>query len=335
MPDGHANSIRIARHTDGLSAVFQASRALFDNPQAAGAAALIGGATRIVIAGSGRARDAAGFGGAVFAEIGYDTLAIHAGDLRAGESPYRPGDLVIGIDSESNAVASALRRAHNAGLHTIGVTTHGLTILDADVLLYLPVDAHEDTHADIAETIACCLALAWLAARVDPGAAVAGDLARTEANARSMAPECGRLVASLMFAPTNVQRVIFASRGNARWATRSLARQINQHAADALMPPAIAAELEDIDEGSWTLKPTDILVSLDPYEDTHTRRTMPDRRSKPVNGPQRSWEIGRAGSAGADLIALRSRSPAICALTAFVALSSALAAAEQPALLTS
>lgn len=332
-PSGHESSLSVSLSGDlsgWLNDTFRVAYETFDDPQTAGAAALISAATRIVLTGSGPSLDAAAFGTAVFSELGFDTATISAADLRYGEARYQPGDLVVGIDSDSSAVAGALRRARNAGLHTIGVTTRDLTIIDADVLLYVPTLSGQQ-RPGISSTLSCCLGLALLAARVEPGTAVAIDTARIERFSQAITSETGRLMASILFSSSADKRVIFAGRGAARWVSRAVAGHLNQLPARHAGPLAIAADLDDVDEGFWAFRPADILVRIDPYDRKPLRQFLAARATTSIS-PHRTWSLSRQRGPNSESIHIPATSPAIASLIAFVALSASLETAGQSAL---
>ena len=302
-----------------LSDAFGAAFDVFNDPQLAAAATLLGAAERIIFTGSGPGLDAAACGATAFAESGFEALSCHAGDLTQGSLAFQPGDLVVGIDSDSAAVAGAMRRARNAGLHTVGITTRDLTIIDADVLLYLPAEPVRHGLAP-ASVLACCLTIALIAARLEPETALATEVARIERYAHRVTSASGRLMASILFSPRGDQRIIFAGKGSANWAARSIAQQLNRTAGRHSAPFTVHADLHDIEEGFWSLDPADLLVAIDPYDHPPARQ-RPAASADSATAPQRTWSFTRRAPKSPQIIHLPGQSPALGALLAYTALT--------------
>jgi DNA-binding MurR/RpiR family transcriptional regulator len=288
----------------------------------ASAAALFGAAERIVFTGSGPGVVVAASGASIFAELGFDAHCRHAGDLTTGSLRFQPGDLVVGVDSECAVVASALRRAHNAGLHTVGMTTRDLTIIDADVLLFVPAQ-HSAGGLEQTAVLACCLALALLAARLDTGTVLAAEVAKIERNAHSVTSASGRMLANYLFGPMGEMRIVFAGRGASSWVAAAIVQRLNQRAGRQVAPLAAQADLHDIEAGDWIFEPADMLVEIDPYERS-TSWPRPPLRSGDALAPHRIWSFTRRPPKTSQVIHLPARSPALGALIAYTALATLL-----------
>jgi hypothetical protein len=306
-----------------LNDAFSVAYALYDDSKMASAAALIHGAERLMIVGSGPGLPVAEFASVVFAEAGFETLSAHAGDLTTGSLRLQPGDLIIGIDSDSFTVASALRRAKNSGLHTLGVTTRDLTVIDADVLLYVPSAQPQNRGLSLQSVLATCLAMALLAARLAPESSVAADVGKIEGIAHRVTSDSGHLMASILFSPVNSTRVVLAGRGAAKWVARAIARHINQGQPGYSIPPAIHIDLEDIVDGFWTFDHADILIQIDPYEKPAAQQRAPYSSVSDIR-PHRMWTYSCSATKSPDVVQLPTRSPALGTLIVFTALSTLL-----------
>lgn len=305
-----------------ISDAFDAAYEVFDSPQMASAAALIGASSRIIVTASGSGVDAAAFGASVFAESGFEAFCRHAGELRAGGFQFQPGDVLIGIDTDSFSVASAMRRARNSGLHAIGVTNRELTIVDGDVLLYLPGDTMFPEMAG-PSILACCMALALLAARLEPGTALASDIASVERAAHTATSEAGRLMASIIFGASSGERIIFAGRGTARWVSSAMARELNNRRAIF----AIDADLDDVTDGVWNFDPADMLVRIDPYGDEQIANSQIHGSAK--SSPHQVWTFTPQPARSRSIIHIpTTRSPALGTLVAYTALAALLEFAD-------
>ena len=222
----------------------------------AAATAVIGAADRLILTGIGEGFLVAASGVAGFIEIGIDCLAAHAGDLQSGAAPIRPGDVVVGIDTNQQVVAGALRGARRAGLHTVAITTRELTILDADVLVHVPhAKPSNDTARQIEHTFAMILSLATLAARLEPNTQLASDVTTIW---RSVSTLANRLSADAALDREFVQgydRIVFATGGYSAWIAGIVATYTSEHVA--------AIHAVDADAGLWRSGRSDYVVRLD------------------------------------------------------------------------
>ena len=301
-----------------LTPAFQSVAKASADPRMASAAALAIAAPRIVLTGSGPGADPAAFAATLFRELGFDATYAHSGDIRSGVRGLQPGDLVIGIDTDTTTVAAALRRARASGIRTLGVTTRELTLLDADTLLYIP--AGPDRHrSPISTRFAMSLALASLAARLVPESPVAGSLGQIEQRLNRIMSGCGRLVASVLFGSTGNRRVVFAGQGAAAWAARSLTTQLNRVGLQSALPHAVVAAYQDVVDGWWRFDRSDTLVLIDPYKDASP---LPRHASDDELHPHRTWRLQNRKPASQDDIQIPGNSPALASLIAFVAIAS-------------
>ena len=289
-----------------------------DDPRFAAATALAGGADRLVITSSGPGFDAASFGATAFSESGFDAVAIHAGDLVSATGRFRPHDVLIGIDSESASVAGALRRARRSGVHTIGLTTRGLTILDADVLVQ--VAALDDAGHDAGPaTLVYSLALGLMAARLEPDTPLASEIKTFPRMLAGISARCADLGSALTATRSSHGRLVLAGRGDSLWAVNGLARGLNMTLANEGGFAALATHLNDIEDGLWSFSAHDMLIEIDPQEPVRQHRA--DDRSHAATRPLRHWSFSAQPSKLPGSVKLPVSSPALASLLAFSALS--------------
>ena len=307
-----ATSLAEANWTES---VFRSVSAASTDIRLAPAAALVNAASRLVLTGSGPGIDLAGFGATIFAELGFETIDAHSGDIRSGLFGLQPGDLIIGFDSDNSTVAGALRKARASGLRTMGVTSQDLTVLDADVLLFTPPGRHRSTTSI---GLAMSLGLASLAARLAPASSIARDFDRLDQRLNRIMSDCGRLAASVLFGSTGDRRVVFAGHGASAWVAQSLARRLNRSRPASPLPHAVAAAYQDVIDGWWRFDRSDTLIAIDPYEETD--HAFQHAGNEPYH-PHRMWRLQRRKPASPDDIQIAADSPALASLMAFTAIA--------------
>lgn len=303
-----------SRYDDACRAGIRAS----DDSRFAGATALAGGADRLILTGSGPGFDAASFGASAFSESGFDAVAVHSGELVSASGRFLPRDVLIGIDSESASVAGALRKAGRSGIHTVGLTTRGLTIIDADVLVQV-APADDAGLEDGPATLAYSLALGIMAARLEPDTPLAREVKTLPQLLPGLAMHNAELISDLAVTQSNHGRLILAGRGDSTWVVNGLARQLNTMPASENCVATIAAHLTDIEDGLWSISKNDMLIEIDPYEPV--RQNKPEHRSSVQVRPFRRWSFSKRRSTSPESIKLPAGSPSLAALLAFSALS--------------
>ncbi|MEZ4520436.1 MAG: hypothetical protein R3A46_02170 [Thermomicrobiales bacterium] len=304
---------------DALASACGAGYRIFDDPRLSAAVTLVGGANQVTLTGTGDGFAVADFGAVAFREIGVSASAVHAGDLATTTNAPRPGDTLIGIDSDSRIVARALRRARHAGVHTVCLTTRDLTIVDADVILSVPAPL-TDAGMDIAGTVACGLTLALTAARLEPETTLAGEVGNLEKSVRRVVHDAQPLSTPLTQALAGGPRLFFSGQGTSSWVAEGLARRLMNGRATSSRATIVAVAQAEIDEGLWSFAASDILIEIDPEQ--HPPGPV-DRRipGTPSARPENSWSLGRRRNQSSYAIHLPAASAAMRSLIAFVALT--------------
>lgn len=302
------------------SAACKAAFSAFDDPRFVAATAVAGGANRLILSAGGLGFDAVQCGATAFSEIGFDAVAIHAGDMAQSTRLFQPDDVVVGIDSDSPSVASALRAARRAGLKTIGITTRGLTIIDADALVPIPIPTTSKDHADEALVLAHGLALALMAARIEPEAALAREIGNIAETIRAVSRASAGIALDLSEVVSDGSRLVFSRRNEANWVVSALARRWNLHHAPGLATTAIAVHAVDIEDGVWTMMRDDVLIDVDVRDRRSDTSGSPPQRDRTPR-PRRFWTFTRQSSTQPGHIKLPGKSAALAALAAFASLS--------------
>lgn len=225
------------------------------------AAALVTGARRVRLAGSGHCAAVADVGAYLLRSIGIDARSTHAFDIATYPPGFDASDLLIAVSSgEDRSYASrAVQRASHAGLPSIAIVAPAGRISNATVTLQ--VGSEEESLTGLSILPAGIAAIGAIAARIEPRSALAESLpalpeaVRVTLASRDVAAE----VRSLLAAPTRRSLVVAAG------PSMPLARSAALAFAETGGILAGAYHLEDAMLGGiGVLKREDLIVQLAP-----------------------------------------------------------------------
>lgn len=163
------------------------------------AMAIVAGARRVRLTGTGFSYYAALAGEWMFRDIGVKALVSNAYDLSQFTSGFEPGDVLIGVsNSGDDDTVASLQRAAQSGLKTIAVVSQGVSVPDVDVKIETgPGDG--SATVTLGSTSAMAV-LAAVAARFEPRSELASAVPTLPESIRAMLPsrETARQVAAAL-----------------------------------------------------------------------------------------------------------------------------------------
>ena len=225
------------------------------------AAALVGAARRVRLAGAGYSASAAEAGGHLLRAVGIDARASHAFDLAVYPPGFDASDLLIAIASgdDRSYASRAVQRANHAGLSSIAVVTQLAPISNATITIQ--IGREEMTPTDLTRMPALIAALAAIAARFEPRAPLAELLPRLGELVRAILPsrDVALGVAGALADPE--RRVLLVAAGPAMSIARATALALAEVGGLLVM----AQHVEDaILGGLRVLRPGDVVVQVAP-----------------------------------------------------------------------
>lgn len=238
-------------------AVSQAITTNIDKLRAA--MAIVAGARRVRLTGTGASFHAAQVGEHMLRAIGVNASATNAFDLAIYPTGFEPGDALIVVSHGGTTRYSiqALRRARQSGLQTIVITGTGAAEVEADVSI--GTVAQETSGTPSASTTAAMAVIAAIAARFEPHSDLASAVPTIPESVRSMLPsrQTALQVAEVVAQPQ--RRTIIAGTGGLDPVAHlgALLLKIAAH------QPIEGMHIEDVIHGGLhALHPEDVIIQL-------------------------------------------------------------------------
>lgn len=152
------------------------------------AMAIVAGARRVRLTGSGASFHAAEIGEHLLRAIGVHATATNAFDLASFPTGFEPGDAVIVIShsGETRYARQALSRAAQSGLKTIVITAEESPLTTADVVI--GTMQREESGTASASTTTALAVIAAIAARFEPHSELASAVPTVPESMRAMLP---------------------------------------------------------------------------------------------------------------------------------------------------
>ena len=177
------------------------------------AMAVVAGARRVRLTGSGASYFAAQVGEHMLRAIGVNATATNAFDLTSYPTGFEPGDAVVIISHSGTTryAVQALQRAGQSGLKTIAITGAGVAMSGADISI---ATVEQDTSGTpAASTTAAMAIIAAIAARFEPHSDLASAVPTIPETMRSMLPSRQTALQVAEIASENERRVLIVGAG--------------------------------------------------------------------------------------------------------------------------
>jgi glutamine---fructose-6-phosphate transaminase (isomerizing) len=233
------------------------------------AMAIVAGARRVRLTGSGASFHAAEIGEHLLRAIGVHATATNAFDLASFPTGFEPGDAVIVVSHSgvTRYARQALSRATQSGLKTIVITAEDSPLTSGDVVI--GTMQRETSGTASASTTTALAVIAAIAARFEPHSELASAVPTIPESVRSMLPSRQTALQVAEIAAESNRRTLILGAGG----LAPLAR------LGALMAKVTSYQVIEgmhIEEGIYggiqTLQPDDLIIHLagqDPAEGRH------------------------------------------------------------------
>ena len=233
------------------------------------AMAIVAGARRVRLTGTGASFYAAQVGEHMLRAIGVNASATNAFDLASYPTGFEPGDAVIVLSQSGTTryAVQALQRATQSGLKTIAITSNESPMSGADVVIgTVPA---ETSGVPSASTTAAMAVIAAIAGRFEPHSDLAAAVPTIPESVRSMLPSRQTALQVAEIVAENHRRTLIAGAGGLTPVAR----------LGALLTKATSYQViegmhieEAIYGGLQALQPDDLVIHLaaeGPAEERH------------------------------------------------------------------